>query len=168
MGVDESLPPANEAWGKVMFTGRNEVLAKVIFLHLYVILFTGEDLPQCMLGYHPPGSDTSPPGPGRHPPDQVDTPPGPGRPPRTRQTPWARQTPPDQADTPRPGRPPRPGRTPWEADSSIWSMSSWYASYWNAFLFYLCLSVILFTVATEVGGTHPTGMHTCFKNDLKI
>ena len=38
-----SLPPANEVWGKV------------IFLHLFVILFTGGGLPQCMLGYHPPG-----------------------------------------------------------------------------------------------------------------
>ena len=27
--------------------------------------------------------------------------------------------------------------------------------------FYTCLSVILFTVATEVGGAHPAGMHTC-------
>ena len=27
--------------------------------------------------------------------------------------------------------------------------------------FYTCLSVLLFTVATEAGGTHPTGMHTC-------
>ena len=36
------LPPANEVWGRV------------ISLHLSVILFTGV-LPQCMLGYHPPG-----------------------------------------------------------------------------------------------------------------
>ena len=41
--IAESLPPANEVWGKV------------IFLHLSVILFTGGGLPQCMLGYHPPG-----------------------------------------------------------------------------------------------------------------
>ena len=27
---------------------------------------------------------------------------------------------------------------------------------------FLHLFVILFTVATEAGGTHPTGMHTCF------
>ena len=38
-----------------IFTGRNEVVAKVIFWYLFVILFTG-GLPQCMLGYHPPGS----------------------------------------------------------------------------------------------------------------
>ena len=29
---------------------------------------------------------------------------------------------------------------------------------------FLHLSVILFTVATEAGGTHPTGMHTCLTN----
>ena len=29
-------------------------------------------------------------------------------------------------------------------------------------MFYTCLSVILFTVATKAGGTHPTGMHTRF------
>ena len=38
------------------------IVAKVIFLHLSVILFTG-GLPQCMLGYHTP-------------PDQADPPPG--------------------------------------------------------------------------------------------
>ena len=58
-------------------TGRNEVVAKVIFLHLPVILFTGGVLPQCMLGY-PPGSrppwdqtpqeQTPPPNPGKQTP----------------------------------------------------------------------------------------------------
>ena len=42
---------------------------KVIFSQACVILFTGGDLPQCMLGYH------TPPGPGtpqtRHPPDHT-------------------------------------------------------------------------------------------------
>ena len=43
-------------------TVRNEV-AKVIFLHLSVILFTGGGggLPQCMLGYHTPPEQTPPP-----------------------------------------------------------------------------------------------------------
>ena len=49
-----------------IFTSRNEVLAKVIFLHLFVILFTG--------GVWPPDQQT-PPGPDppgtRHPPDQT-------------------------------------------------------------------------------------------------
>ena len=104
---------------KIIITGRNEVVAKVMFLQVCVCP-QGGCLPQCMLGCQ------TPPGPGRHPPDQADppwirqTPPGSGRHPLD--PPW------DQAD------PPRPGRPPWEADSSIRSTSSWYASYWNAFL----------------------------------
>ena len=106
----------------IFITGRNEVVAKVIFLHLFVILFTGGE-GVCLSGCW----DTTTP------------------PPRTR------QTPPDQADTPTPdqtppplrirppllgpGRhPPGPGRPPREADSSIRSTSGRYASYWNAFL----------------------------------
>ena len=42
-------------------------------------------------------------------------------------------TPPDQVDPPGPGRPPLHR----EGDSSIWSTSGRYASYWNAFLFML-------------------------------
>ena len=78
------------SYGKVMFTGRNEVVAKVIFLHLFVILFTGGDgspvgrtpLPgrtPCQ-GEHPPRT---------RPPCQGEPPPGPDPParenlPRTR------------------------------------------------------------------------------------
>ena len=42
-----------------LVTGRNEFVAKVIFLHLSVILFTGGgDLLECMLGRrHPPGKE---------------------------------------------------------------------------------------------------------------
>ena len=56
----------------MFITVRNEV-AKVMFLHLSVILFMG-GLPQCMLGYHPlpkqapqPPREQAPPG-SRHPP----------------------------------------------------------------------------------------------------
>ena len=59
----------------------NEV-AKVMFLHLSVILFTGGCLPQCMLGYHPPGADTTP---GSRPP-RTRHPPRPG-------TPWTKHPP---------------------------------------------------------------------------
>ena len=62
------------------------------------------------------------------PPDQTHHPPGPDTPPphpRTRHT-----------------RPPGPG-TPPKADSGIRSMSGWYASYWNAFLFLLNLNRLL-------------------------
>ena len=49
---------------KCIFTGRNEVVAKVIFLPLSVIHSVhkgGGGLPQCMLGYHPPPSKQPPP-----------------------------------------------------------------------------------------------------------
>ena len=84
------------AYGCLVITGRNEVVAKVIFLHLSVIHSVhrgGGGLPQCMLGYHHP--------------------PRPGRPPRTRQTPSDQADAPQTRQTPpRPGRhpPPRPGR----------------------------------------------------------
>ena len=95
-----------------IFTGRNEVVAKVIFLHLSVIHSVHRGvLPQCMLGY-PPGAD--PPG--------ADTPP-----PRSRHPPTAEPPPPGSSPPP---PPPPPG-----ADSSIRSTSGRYASYWNAFLF---------------------------------
>ena len=78
-----------------LVTGRNEVVAKVIFLHLSVILFTvGGGLPQCMLGYQPPRS-RPPPGT-RHPPGSRppwDAPPG------SRHPPWD-QAPVLGADTP--------------------------------------------------------------------
>ena len=44
-----------------IITGRNEVVAKVIFLHLSVIPFTEGCLPQCMLGYHTSPEQTPPP-----------------------------------------------------------------------------------------------------------
>ena len=66
----------------VLITGRNEVVAKVIFLHLFVILFTGRGVsskenpparenPPCQ--EEPPGRENPPP-PGNRPP-----PPLPGR-----------------------------------------------------------------------------------------
>ena len=64
-----------------IFTGRNEVVAKVIFLHVSVIHSVhreGGGLPQCMLGYLPRTRQT-PPRPGRPPWDQT--------PPRTRHPP---------------------------------------------------------------------------------
>ena len=91
----------------------------------------------------PPGS--RPPG-NRHPLDQADTTP---HPPGARQTPRTRQTPPDQADTPQDqADPPGPGRhpPPREADCSIRLTSGRYASYWNAFLFYLVLADTILVV----------------------
>ena len=104
------LPPANEVWGKV------------IFLHLFVILFTG--------GYLTPPWEQTPPGTRYTPLEQT--------PPRTR------YTPPDQVHPPRTRyTPPRTRYTPQEqtppwcrACWEIRSICGWYASYWNAILYY--------------------------------
>ena len=95
---------------QVVITGRNEVVAKVMFLHVCVILFTSEG----SLG-SPQGRENPPVG--RTPPDQAE--------------------PPDQADTPldQADTPPGQGRSPLEDDCSIRSISCRYASYLNAFLF---------------------------------
>ena len=100
-----------------IITGRKEVVAKVMFLHVSVILFTGGGL---QAGRTPP-TGRNPPG-RENPPDQTD-PRDQGEPP-----PRAGRTPPDQADPPR------------EADSRIRSTSGRYTSYWNAFLLvFLCV-----------------------------
>ena len=102
------------------FTGRNEVVAKVIFLHLSVIHSVhggGVCLSACW--------DATTPNPGADPPPRT-------RPPQTRQNPlplrpdppWSRH-PPDQADPPRadttpPPRadPPRTRQAPPRADTN--------------------------------------------------
>ena len=112
LSVGWSFYRPQRSWGKVMFS------------QACVILFTGECLPQCMLGYHPPGADTPqsrhipleqtpPPGsrhpPCRHPP-RADIPP-------QEQTPQRRHSPgadtPVGTDTPW-SRPPPQSRCPWE------------------------------------------------------
>ena len=72
-----------------IITGRNKVVAKVIFLHLFVILFTGWCLPQYMLGYQAPQEQTPPPLEADTP--QADTHPQEQTPPRA-DPPW-KQTP---------------------------------------------------------------------------
>ena len=122
-----------------MITVRNEV-AKVVFLHLSVILFTGGGgLPQCMLVYTTPWDHAPTPGtmhthtPWDHaPPEPCTHPPGPC-------------TPQDHA-------PPRTMRTMHPLGPCIlWDHAPlsrdgycyrWYASYWNAFLFDLILLCI--------------------------
>ena len=89
-----------------IFTGRNEVVAKVMFLLVSVILSTGGGgLPQCMLGYHPPREAHTPPG-----------------------------STPLQEEHPSEAHPLGITPPPRETDSGIRSMSGRYASYWNAFL----------------------------------
>ena len=74
-----------------VFTGRNEVVAKVMFLHVSVILYTGGGLR-------------------RTPPDQGDTttPPAERTPPDQREPPRTKETPPGPRRTPPAGRPPSP------------------------------------------------------------
>ena len=84
-----------------IFTGRNEVVAKVMFLHVSVILFTGGVSRQGEPpGQGDPPAGRNPPGPGR-PPWTGRTPPQQGGTPRTRHTPLDQgEHPPDQADPP--------------------------------------------------------------------
>ena len=116
-----------------IFTGRNEVVAKVMFLLGSVILSTGEGgLPQCMLRYHPPPGRRHPLGRkhpkketplGRRPPEK-EAPASQERHPLKRRHPPRKEPPPPQKEPPPKGDPPL----------GIWSMSDRYASYWNAFL----------------------------------
>ena len=72
-----------------IFTGRNKVVAKVMFLQVCVCPQGGGCLPQCMLGCCPPDQADPPPRTRQDPPRPRRPPsPGPGRhtPPGTRQT----------------------------------------------------------------------------------
>ena len=82
----------------MVITGRNEVVVKVIFLHLSVIhsVHRGVCLSACW--------DTTPLG--------SDTPPKPGRPTRPGRPPWTRQTSPGPGRPPQIRHPPGPGRPP--------------------------------------------------------
>ena len=88
-----------------VITGRNEVVAKVMFLQVSVILSTGGGLRRT-----PPDQADPPRDQGEPPPRTKENPPRPGRPP-----PGSRRTPPDQADPPRSRRTPPPR----EEDCSI-------------------------------------------------
>ena len=113
-------------------TGRNEVVAKVIFLHLSVILFTGGVcLSACWDTTPPPRTRQTSPGPGR-PPQTRQTPPRPGRPP-----PGPGRPPRDQADPPGTRQTPLPPETrhPPPKQTPAYGL--------------------------RAAGTHPTGMHSC-------
>ena len=147
------LPSANEVWGKV------------IFLHLSVILFTGEG--------GVPGQV--------YPPLRPGTPPGTRYTPGNRYTPWdqvhppgTRYTPQDQVYPPGPGTPPwtryttpGPGTPPWTrypprncARWEIWATSGQYASYWNAFLLpHSCI------MGYATWDPHPRPVQTCSLGD---
>ena len=142
----------------MVITGRNEVVAKVMFLLKSVILSTGR-----VSGRENPPWQGDPPGkeapwqgitpPGRETPlarrlPQQGEPPGQGDPPGYRdppgkenplagRPPWQGEPPsreiPWQGDPPS-RRPPQQGDPPVIRSMSIRSMSDRYASYWNAFL----------------------------------
>ena len=120
----------------VFITGQNEVLAKVIFLHLSVILFTGGvwqgDLPPQLDGEPSPPQLEEPPRLEGE-PLQLDGEPTPpqleGEPPGWMENPLrldGEPTPPGWKENP-----------PREADPGIRSTIGRYASYWNAFLYYV-------------------------------
>ena len=119
IGLDLSFPDNQNFF--LFLTGRNEVVAKVMFLQVCVCPQGGGGcLPQCMLGCHTPPRWRNPP-----PLDQAD-------PPRMK------ETPPDGGNPPG-WRPPRDQADPYpprEADSGIRSTSGRCASYWNAFFFF--------------------------------
>ena len=96
-----------------LITGRNEVVAKVIFLHLFVILFTGGVWYLSMHRPPPPGSKPPWSGspqqtpPREQTPPRAETPPPQGKPsPRSRHPPQSRQPPRQQR------RPHLPEQTP--------------------------------------------------------
>ena len=143
------LPPANEVWGKVIFSEacvKNSVHGGGEYLGRYTP-WTGQVHPPGPGRYTPWDQAGTPPGPGRYPPRtrQVHPPPGTRQvyPPRTRELhspPW------DQAGTPQTRYSPGPGRytsqtrqvpPPSSACWEIQATSGWYTSYWNAFLNYI-------------------------------
>ena len=120
---------STKSWGKVIFTGRNEVVAKVMFLQVCVCPQGGRVSASVHAGM------PYPPGPGRPPRDQTDQPP------------WDQADHPPMESPPNGERPPPSGTRqttpPREADSSIRSTSGRYTSFWNAFLFQKRVSRIL-------------------------
>ena len=139
---------------------RNEV-AKVMFLHVSVILSTGGGSALLHAGIPPPHPRTRhPPGADTHPP-RADTPLGADNPlggdtpqeqtpPRSRHPlgadPPGRRPPgrrPPGADTPREQTPPRADTPPPGADTPRdGHCCGWYASYWNAFLLSMCVNIV--------------------------
>ena len=130
-----------------IITGRNEVVAKVMFLQVSVCPQGGRVSASVHAGM------PDPPGPGSHPPGVRQTPPGPGRPPRDQADPsGTRQTSLDQADPPGPGRPPLgPGRPPSPGDQADTPRIRQTPPGKQTPAYGL-----------RAAGTHPTGMHSCY------
>ena len=129
----------------------NEV-AKVMFLHLSVILSTGGGI--CLSACW----DTTPPPPGPGSRDQA-------HPPGTRHTPLG-PGPPDQAPPPRGQVPPGPDTPPDQTPpprSRDGYCCGRYASYWNAFLFY-SFSTSFLHVMFKYCSRHYSKIFSCDQN----
>ena len=159
----------------VLITVRNEV-AKVMFLHLSVILFTEGGSTWAGVAwtrYTPPGryppDQVHPPGPGT--PSQAGNPPGPGTPPgrsipQDQVPPWTgtppRQVhPPGSRHTPGQVHPPDQVHRPRSRDGYCCGR---YASYWNAFLFKVRPHVMFAFVLTS---TSTSTLH-CVSGDANV
>ena len=128
-----------------LITGRNEVVAKVMFLHMSVILLTGGGSPET-----PPRTRENPPGPGRTPPTK-ENPPG------------TRENPPDQGEPPGPGRtPPGPGRTPPDQGEPPPTRENPPGTRENP------PGKKTAAYGQWAAGTHPTGMHSCYGDLLGL
>ena len=96
------------SYDNLLITGRNEVVAKVMFLHVSVILYTGGGLRRTPPDQaDPPGPRRTPLGPRRTPRDQGEPPQNKENPPGTKKNP----PPGTKENPPGPGRPPPGKRT---------------------------------------------------------
>ena len=116
-----------------LINGRNEVVAKVMFLLVSVILLTGQGcLSQCMLGYHPPPEANTPK---KQTPPEADTPRG--RHPPEADTPLEADTLLPEADTP-----PEAAHPP-QQTTAYGQWAARFATYWNAVLLYFTIISVL-------------------------
>ena len=141
-----------------IITGRNEVLAKVMFLHVCVILLTGGYLtrhpPPLGPGSYPPAPGRYPLGPGRYPPlTRAGTPQGPGRYP-----PMTRQVPPSSPDLGGTHIPPPPGTRPHRTRHPLRTRQ---VPPWTREV--PPRNSRLRNTVNVPAGTHPTGMHSCLQ-----
>ena len=147
---------------------------KVMFLQVSVILSTGGEYLTWPKGCTwsrggtwpgtPPGTRYTPLGPGTPPRDQVH-PLGPGTPPRTRYIPRTRYTPWDQVCPPGPGTPPRTRYTLQTSYTPQDQVCPPWTRYIPPRTRYTPSAEHAGRYGQRVGGTHPTGMQSCFGHE---
>ena len=150
-----------------IFTGRNKVVAKVIFLHLSVIHSVHRGGGVYLVwswgvsARYTPRDQVHPLPPDQVHPPRPGTPPGPGAPPPRPGTPWTRYTPLGPGTPPRPGTPsgtrylplPRPGTPP----QTRYTPQPGTPPRTR----YTPRDQVHPKYGQRVAGTHPTGMHSC-------